>query len=69
MGILNILLYVLLIYMVYRSYTLSKKTKKNRELINIIVHAEDPDTYFEQLDAYTSFRRIMRTQMAGCEYR
>lgn len=52
MGILNILLYVLLIYMVYRSYTLSKKTKKNRELINIIVHAEDPDTYFEQLDAY-----------------
>ena len=37
MGILNILLYVLLIYMVYRSYTLSKKTKKNRELINIIV--------------------------------
>lgn len=51
MGLITILLYALAIYMVFRTMMMSKRTKKNRILIDAMHSITQEDVFFEKINA------------------
>lgn len=51
MPIITILLYAVAIYMIFRTMTMSKRTKKNRILIDAMHSIQDEDVFFEKINA------------------
>lgn len=48
--IFNIILYGLLIFMIFRTIAISKRSKKTKTLIEALQYAEDPNLFFEKID-------------------
>ena len=51
MGLITILLYAVAIYMVFRTMMMSKRTKKNRILIDAMHSIREEDVFFEKINA------------------
>lgn len=53
-GVFNIILYIVMIYSVYRLFTASKRNGRGRELISIVSNVNHKDEFMEQIDELIS---------------